>query len=267
MKRAFNFLGVHCLVEADDPVVVAWLDDLFWRFAADPTSDCTFSFSVETNGDQLSLFVEDSRTHTGLQREEATMRLLVELNRVTVSGLKGFGVHAGAVLGPKGAVLLPGGPGTGKSTLTAACGLMGMDYLTDEIVLFTEDCRVRPFPKPLWLSSWSRCVLQLGDDTPQFVAPGFKAPVAPDNIDVGVVAEDTTLSHIVLIARSDGESTIERASASDGAAALMSNSYHLDERSQQAFSLSARAAREASVIQLGLGEPLESARVLLATVS
>jgi hypothetical protein len=63
-------------------------------------------------------------------------------------------LHAGCVAGPRGgAVLLPGGPGAGKSTLAAACVAAGLTYVSDELAAI--DVRtggLAPYAKPLGLS-------------------------------------------------------------------------------------------------------------------
>ena len=50
-------------------------------------------FAVKGSDDDYALIVGDEVTHAGIPREEAAMRLLVALNRETVSGIDGFGIH------------------------------------------------------------------------------------------------------------------------------------------------------------------------------
>jgi len=67
-------------------------------------------------------------------------------------------VHAGAVRNEHGCLLLPGSPGSGKSTLTAALVAEGFTYLTDECALIRPDTHVvRPVPVSLGLKrgSWA----------------------------------------------------------------------------------------------------------------
>jgi len=62
-------------------------------------------------------------------------------------------LHAGAVSGPHGAVLLPAPAGSGKTTLTAGLVAAGWDYLSDELALVEpETAAVRPFARPLCLA-------------------------------------------------------------------------------------------------------------------
>jgi hypothetical protein len=59
-------------------------------------------------------------------------------------------VHAGAVAWAGRAIILPGRPDIGKSTLTAALVRAGAKYLSDEFALVADDARIHPFPKPFW---------------------------------------------------------------------------------------------------------------------
>ena len=74
-------------------------------------------------------------------------------------------IHAGVVAGPDGCVLLPGAPGSGKSTLTAALVAAGCWYFSDEVALLAEDTlEVMPFPLAL-------CVKDTGRDVAATVMP------------------------------------------------------------------------------------------------
>jgi hypothetical protein len=48
-------------------------------------------------------------------------------------------LHAGAVVGPRGAIVIRGGPGAGKSTLVAAAWKEGLAVLADESLLVARD--------------------------------------------------------------------------------------------------------------------------------
>ncbi|HEV2811539.1 MAG TPA: hypothetical protein VGV93_14220, partial [Acidimicrobiales bacterium] len=61
-------------------------------------------------------------------------------------------VHAGAVAGRRGAVVLPAPSGSGKSTVVAGLVRSGMGYLTDEATAVDPaTCTLHPYPKPLSL--------------------------------------------------------------------------------------------------------------------
>jgi hypothetical protein len=194
------------------------------------------------------------------------MRLLVELNRITVRHLDSFSVHCGAVAGPEGVIIFPGKAGSGKSTLTAACTLQGFEYVTDEIGYFDTGGKVLPFPKPLWLARWSRAALGLADDDLSFVAPGFKVPVTPEDLGVNVANEPNLVSDVVVIERSVQEEKLEPISPADAVAALLSNTYHVDQRAEEGFRIAAETARRARGWRLTLNDPNLVAAQLLETL-
>jgi len=70
-----------------------------------------------------------------------------------------LGIHAGVVGGPSGALLLPGDPGSGKSTLTAALVHAGFRYFSDEMALIRNDFRVSPLPLSLCIKDTGLTVL------------------------------------------------------------------------------------------------------------
>lgn len=61
-----------------------------------------------------------------------------------------FEIHAGVVAIGEQCILLPGAPGQGKTTLTAALSCAGFRYFSDEVALLEEpDLMVRPVPLSL----------------------------------------------------------------------------------------------------------------------
>ena len=65
-------------------------------------------------------------------------------------------IHAGVVSDGDSCVLLPGAPGSGKSTLTAALVASGYQYLSDEVALLQEHTlNVRPLPLALTVKAGS----------------------------------------------------------------------------------------------------------------
>jgi len=56
-------------------------------------------------------------------------------------------IHAAVLYNGEKCILLPGGPGNGKTTLTAALACSGLQYFSDEIALLEEESmQVRPVP-------------------------------------------------------------------------------------------------------------------------
>lgn len=75
-----------------------------------------------------------------LGREPAFVaRALLESPAAVLLGRRAFTpLHAGAVVGPRGAVVVRGGAGAGKSTLVAAAFREGLEVLADESVLVSR---------------------------------------------------------------------------------------------------------------------------------
>lgn len=68
----------------------------------------------------------------------------------------GPALHAAAVQVGKRGILLPGNSGAGKSTFVAWLTACGYGYLTDELVVLSDDSdRIRPFTRPLTIRSAS----------------------------------------------------------------------------------------------------------------
>jgi len=80
----------------------------------------------------------DGRVSAGLvaQHPSLVARLLLETPAALLLARRGYGVvHAGAIAGPAGAVVVRGAAGAGKSTLVAAAHRSGLGVLGDESVL------------------------------------------------------------------------------------------------------------------------------------
>jgi hypothetical protein len=89
----------------------------------------------------------------GIEPVIAAATVIWRLNAIAGESTGHVLIHGACVAAPGGgAVLLPGGTGAGKSTLTAACVAAGLAYLSDELVAL--DCvtgTIAPYPKPLTL--------------------------------------------------------------------------------------------------------------------
>ena len=73
-------------------------------------------------------------------------------------------VHASALAGPAGALVVPGDSGIGKTTLSAAAMQCGLTLLSDEAACFTSPVgTLLPHPRPLGLSRHSRSILGILD--------------------------------------------------------------------------------------------------------
>jgi hypothetical protein len=83
--------------------------------------------------------------------------LAAMLHDLASSSRGGLLFHAAALAGPRGALVLPGGSGVGKSTLTLWLATQGLGYRTDEMV-FTPELTAEAVPcaRPLCQTRGSR---------------------------------------------------------------------------------------------------------------
>src|ERR687892_681966 len=91
----------------------------------------------------------------GIDPRVAVATVIWRLNAIAGESTEHVVLHAACVAGPSGgAVLLPGGPGVGKSTLTAASLRAGLSYLSDELAAVDRRTgTITPYAKPLGLSA------------------------------------------------------------------------------------------------------------------
>ena len=69
-------------------------------------------------------------------------------------------LHASTLTSPEGALLLPGDPGAGKTTLTAGLLTLGWSYLCDEFALIhPQTLEIHPYPRALCIKEPSFSVI------------------------------------------------------------------------------------------------------------
>ncbi|MDQ1486404.1 MAG: hypothetical protein QOJ62_2097 [Actinomycetota bacterium] len=176
-------------------------------------------------------------------------------------------VHAGVVARGGRVVAFPARSGTGKSTLTGACLRRGFEYLSDEaLCLSYDDATVRPYPRPLGLSTWTADKL------------GVTGPVAGD--DIVVRAEDLgaptiqpatdalRLTHIVLLDRRDGGSaSLRQVHRREAVESLLRMSFNHYRRPAESLELVAAVVTGSTVRELTYSDPYEAADLLASAVT
>ncbi len=129
----------------------------------------TFRLLSDDNSDHLRLYCAETLLYEGDAAAQAADALLSQSCHQLASHSQG-GVlfHAGAVAGPdygKG-WLLPGGIGSGKTTLTAWLLSKGLNYLTDELAFVPDEAEtmeimeMETFARPLNLKRPARAALR-----------------------------------------------------------------------------------------------------------
>lgn len=116
--------------------------------------------------------------------EQRAARLLSAVDQAALRHTTTLPLHAAALAGPAGCVVIPGDSGAGKTTLAAAAMQAGLMLLSDEAACFTEPLgTLVPHPRPLGISLGSRRLLgvDVPDDVDEEVAipPSLFGATAP----------------------------------------------------------------------------------------
>ena len=120
---------------------------------ADPAGDRTAAFGLTDLGEGGPCLLEtaDGRSERLPDPGQGTIALLEALVGTVVAGLHREGlyaVHAGAAAGPRGAVIVAGRSGQGKSTLVLGLVRRGLALLSDELALLDPRAGlVRAYPR------------------------------------------------------------------------------------------------------------------------
>lgn len=155
-------LDLRFAVRSTDPVLGNRIGRVLASLRAPTAGPVTQWYGVRTHGSG-AVDVDRDGTPVVLAVEPAAALdwLLWDANR-TVAAASGrrLLLHAGAVSGPGGGVLLPGASGAGKSTLVATLVRAGFGYLTDELVgMSAPGGRLLPFPRALTIKPGSFAAL------------------------------------------------------------------------------------------------------------
>lgn len=190
----------------------------------------------------------------------ALERCLQAMNAVVLEQCRSFASHAGVVAQGQRAVAFPGVSGMGKSTLTAACLLRGLDYVSDEALAVEEaDLSVRTYARPLGLSPWSLALL--GKDA---LMTGPETAVA--HHDLGARAAGATrLAHVVLLRRGNAFD-VDLASSGAAAVELLVRSFNHHRDPARAVRVAAGLARSASCWAVVSADPQETAAWICDTL-
>jgi len=116
-----------------------------------PSADRELTLAPTNRGFDLH---DDGRTiRRGVDPDIAAATVVWRLNAIAGESATHVLLHGACVVDPLGgAVLLPGGTGAGKSTLTAACVTAGLTYLSDELAAIDGGAgTITPYTKPLAL--------------------------------------------------------------------------------------------------------------------
>lgn len=236
-------------VDCDDDALAARIDDCLGDLPIGDRADATIVVRADGSGHRLALETTDgSIEDLGTTRtDDQTLRLVAwVLSRQARRSVQHLAVlHAAVLAGPRGAVVLCGGTHTGKSTLTVAGVVDGLEYLSDDMAVVDVDAlTVEPFARPIMMREGGRQLLSgrvalpgpltsedfSGDET--FVVAGSLGRVA---------AGPRPVVALALLGRSD-EPTLSPLSRAEMLQALVSHCVTLDTGGAALFAELARLA-------------------------
>lgn len=189
------------------------------------------------------------------RRSPVLARLVALVTAAAIDGYDRFAAHAGVVVASGGAVVLAAPSGTGKSTLTAACVLRGLGYLSDEALCLDRDAHAVPFPKPLAIGADGATLLGIKRrrlDTKDLLAPSaLRAAVATESVPV---------RHVVALRRTGRTtSTLEEDAPSSSVVTLLEMSFNAHRDPDAALASVSQVAEGARSWRLDVGNPFEAA--------
>lgn len=214
---------------------------------------------IQVTGDDphtFDTYHDCARLARGATREEAAGAVVAGLNNAAIGQCPHFAVHSGVAAGPGGIVAIPAESGNGKTTLTASLVKRGFGYLSDEALVFDDDARVLPYPKPFALSPWSAGLLDV---------PHTDAEVLVTASDLGgFVADGGQLTDLVVSEYGHPGVSLEPLPKSQAIAALIRYSFNHYKDPERAFRIATGVARDLRVWRLEYDNPLETADLLAA---
>lgn len=208
---------------------------------------------------------EPERLFEDTHRDRVVMEMIVQLNSGAIRLADLHTVHAGVVSLGGQAIAFPASSGAGKSTLVAACVQRGFEYVSDEALCLDWDTgAVEPYPKPLWLSSWSRDVLGIADTQLTFLSSRYEeAIVIPGDLGWPVAQPPLRLAHLVSFDLGDQPPTLEPLPRGYIASELVRHAFAKGP-SERIFRLAASRARDCEAWNLRVGDPNQAAELLYA---
>ena len=178
----------------DGPRTAALVNFLFRLVPTDQVGPlrARYKMSRSTSG-QLDLTRDGESLYAGEDEAELVELLMGDAcTRLIYYCRDGMVFHAAALARGEKGILIPGGIGSGKSTLTAWLVGHGFNYLSDELVFLPHGSNIlHAFPRPLHLKRPSRQVLQslidLEKSPAGVMSSSYSDLVPPDALNPGNV--------------------------------------------------------------------------------
>jgi hypothetical protein len=154
IERHYRLLDTAFAVRLDDAALDAWIHPVLAHLQCSPQpADVTIDVAKHASG---CIIYRDGRAVSRAADGSACAPAVKGLVWQTAINRHRYvlNIHAGVVAEGEDCMLLPGTPGSGKSTLTAALVHAGFAFGSDEVALLgSADMRVTPLPMSLCVKS------------------------------------------------------------------------------------------------------------------
>lgn len=202
-EAPYRALGFPFVVRSYLPESRRFLGHLLSGFLieATPSSATVFELIGSTDdGHSVDLRIDDALSVRAVDAGSAIDHLIAEVTtRALRSDHEYVAVHAGVVSHHGAGVLIPGPPGSGKSTLTCALVRSGSGFLSDEVSLLEPGSSwVHPFPRPVALSPASMDLLGLAPSQAAVRFRHFECHLVADDLRLGSASGPTEVDLIVV---------------------------------------------------------------------
>jgi len=269
---SFRALRANVAIECDDPEVVSTIEGILAPLRSDDPPCESIRVGVDSE-DRWFVAAGGGEPVVAGSRLAAVLRAVSEVNNLAVASVPDHLVlHAGAVSGPAGTVVLPAASNSGKSTLTTALVSTGLGYLSDEAAVIGPEMDCLPYPKAIALDPGSFPLfpglapnraegLELAVSTREWhVAPSLVGRVGRPGRVVGVVCPNW---------RPGAETRLCRVAPVDAMQLLLGEAFDFADGGQAVFDILGRLVREVPVYRLGYGrldEAVETVTEILGGV-
>lgn len=200
------------------------------------------TYGLEFHTDEAAASIDEIVTQRGEPGTTVAL-LMTAMNVAAIGSTSDFVVHAATLSRNGAAVVFPGAPGAGKSTLALALASAGFDYLSDETAVIDASLDVISYPKPIVVGDESIALVDGASDA-AIASLGDRWFVAADRLTGRAAPASSQLRMVVAPHhRRNGPVRCRTMSPGETAALCASNSFNLRRLGRPGLELAAVVGR------------------------